>query len=214
VDRAANQQTGSDHERQGDGNLGCDKEGSVVLQVEKLERLGFLSRSIAKDGDLTFVALVPGSVTIAAANLNRFVFCLGTLLSRQRSATSGANRSYRTQLMIASEFRLQVSTASTVNALRFGPDDAKYFCSSSNEITRSLVRSPGNACTTGDLGMTCHSNASRRRRRKVRKSPLIALTVTPSFRLPANQETISGLIFEICAFASSGKLRRRETAPA
>jgi hypothetical protein len=29
-----------------------DKEGSVVLQVEKLERLGFLSRTIAKDGDL------------------------------------------------------------------------------------------------------------------------------------------------------------------
>jgi hypothetical protein len=29
-----------------------DKEGSVVLQVEKLERLGFLSRTITKDGDL------------------------------------------------------------------------------------------------------------------------------------------------------------------
>ena len=111
--------------------------------------------------------------------------------------------------------RMPVSAASTVSALRFGPDDAKYFCSSSNEITRSLVRSPGKACTTGDLGMTSHSNASRRSRRRVRKSPLIALTLTPAaFRLPANRATISGLIFEICALASSGNLRRRETAPA
>jgi hypothetical protein len=51
---------------------------------------------------------------IAAANSNRFGFCLGTLLSRQRSDTSGANRSYKMRLMIASEFRSQARPLKTV----------------------------------------------------------------------------------------------------
>jgi hypothetical protein len=39
-----------------------------------------------------FVARVPDSATIAPANSNRFGFCLGTPLSRQRSDTSGAKQ--------------------------------------------------------------------------------------------------------------------------
>jgi hypothetical protein len=59
--------------------------------------------------------------------------------------------------------------------------------------------------TGADVGFG-HVNAKLRRRGRVRRSPLMALTLTPAaFRLPANRETISELIFDICMFASSGK---------
>jgi hypothetical protein len=51
-----------------------------------------------------FVVPVPDSATIATANSNRFVFCSGSPPSRRRSDTSGANRSCKMRLMIASKF--------------------------------------------------------------------------------------------------------------
>src|SRR5215469_15180247 len=56
-----------------------------------------------------FVAPAPGSVTIAAANSNRFDFCLATLRCRQRSDTSAANRNGRMRLMIVSKSQSQVT---------------------------------------------------------------------------------------------------------
>src|ERR1700746_3536033 len=57
----------------------------------------------------TFGALVPGSATTAAANSNRFDFCLATLRCRQRSATSAANKNCRMRLTIASKYQLQAT---------------------------------------------------------------------------------------------------------
>ena len=52
-----------------------------------------------------FVALVPACAMVMEANWNRFSFSLATLLCKQRSDTSEANKSYRTRLTIASESR-------------------------------------------------------------------------------------------------------------
>ena len=41
-------------------------------------------------------ALAPACATVQEANWNRFRFCLATL-SKQLSATSGANKNFRTQ---------------------------------------------------------------------------------------------------------------------
>src|SRR5271166_514123 len=57
----------------------------------------------------TFVAPVPDSAMIAAANSNRFDFCLATLPFRQRSDTSAANRNSRTPLMIVSKSQSQAT---------------------------------------------------------------------------------------------------------
>ena len=42
-------------------------------------------------------ALAPACATVQEANWNRFSFCLATLLSKQLSATSGANKNFRMQ---------------------------------------------------------------------------------------------------------------------
>ena len=57
----------------------------------------------------TFVAPVPDFAMIAAANSNRFDFCLDTLPSRQRSDTSAANKNCRMRLMIGSKSQCQAT---------------------------------------------------------------------------------------------------------
>src|ERR1022692_713352 len=64
-----------------------------------------------------FVVPVPASVMIAAANLNRFAFCSGTLPYRRRSDTSGANRSCRTPLTIVLEFQWRGKQLKTYSRL-------------------------------------------------------------------------------------------------
>ena len=50
---------------------------------------------IAKLGTPRSSSLAPASAMVAAANSNKFSFCLATLLCKQRSGTSEANRSFK-----------------------------------------------------------------------------------------------------------------------
>src|SRR5690242_3182154 len=63
----------------------------------------------------TFVAPVPDSAMIAAANSNRLDFCLATLRSRLRSDTSAANKNCTMRLMIASKSQSQATLPEELN---------------------------------------------------------------------------------------------------
>ena len=54
---------------------------------------------------MIFAALARACATVLEANWNRFSFSLATLLCRLRSATSAANRSFKTRGMIDLEFQ-------------------------------------------------------------------------------------------------------------
>jgi hypothetical protein len=53
--------------------------------------------NLAPHDHTTFAALAPACATVQEVNWNRFGFCLATLLFKQLSATSGANKNFRMQ---------------------------------------------------------------------------------------------------------------------